>query len=152
MLNLDTSTGIAFISEGSPIYAQLRLYVQGQQMVMAQTAFNEFISIVQTSLPFNRKITMQAQATIAPYLLSTYKLIERAFPEGVKEEDYRPLLVLLYEQMSDRNLAEVVAHYTGKDYHIVLNDVYGVQSMDVPISKVKERLLACGYDDWLQEE
>ncbi|CBN56983.1 MULTISPECIES: DUF1308 domain-containing protein [Kamptonema] len=48
MLNLDTSTGIAFISEGSPIYAQLRLYVQGQQMLMAQTAFDEFINIVQS--------------------------------------------------------------------------------------------------------
>ena len=48
MLNLDTSTGIAFISEGSPIYAQLRLYVQGQQMLMAQTAFAEFINIVQS--------------------------------------------------------------------------------------------------------
>ncbi|MDB9510259.1 DUF3349 domain-containing protein [Kamptonema animale CS-326] len=95
---------------------------------------------------------MQAEVTIAPYLLSTYKLIGRAFPNGINQEDYLPLLALLYEQMSDRNLAEVIAYYTGKDYYIVLNDVYSVQSSDVPISKVKERLLACGYDDWLQEE
>ncbi|NJK75811.1 MAG: DUF1308 domain-containing protein [Oscillatoriales cyanobacterium RU_3_3] len=46
MLNLDNSTGIAFISENSPIRAQLRQYVQGQQMVMTQTAFNEFTNIV----------------------------------------------------------------------------------------------------------
>jgi len=48
MLNLDTSTGIAFISENSPVRAQLRQYVQGQQMVMTQTAFNEFTNIVQS--------------------------------------------------------------------------------------------------------
>ncbi|CBN56984.1 MULTISPECIES: DUF3349 domain-containing protein [Kamptonema] len=95
---------------------------------------------------------MQTEVTIAPYLLSTYKLIERAFPDGINQEDYLPLLALLYEQMSDRNLAEVVAYYTEKDYYSVLNDVYSVQSSDVLISKVKERLLACGYDDWLQEE
>lgn len=49
MVNLDTSTGIAFISEGSPVRYQLRQYVQGQQMVMTQTAFNEFTNIVQQS-------------------------------------------------------------------------------------------------------
>jgi|GEM_PF-729074 len=48
MLNLDTSTGIAFISENSPVRAQLRQYVQGQQMVMTQTAFNELTNIVQS--------------------------------------------------------------------------------------------------------
>lgn len=48
MLNLDTSTGIAFISENSPVRAQLRQYVQGQQMMIAQTAFNELTNIVQS--------------------------------------------------------------------------------------------------------
>lgn len=48
MLNLDTGTGFAFVAEDSPIRYQLRMYIQGQQMVMAQTAFDEFNSIVQT--------------------------------------------------------------------------------------------------------
>ncbi|MGK7875805.1 MAG: DUF1308 domain-containing protein [Xenococcaceae cyanobacterium] len=47
MLNLDTTTGVAFISEGSSVRYQLRQYVQAQQMVMTQTAFNEFTNIVQ---------------------------------------------------------------------------------------------------------
>ena len=46
MVNLDTSTGIAFISEGSPVRDRLREYVGEQQMVMAQTAFDEFTNII----------------------------------------------------------------------------------------------------------
>ncbi len=95
------------------------------------------------------------QLTIAPYLLSTYKLIECAFPNGIETQDYLPLLALLYDEISDRNLAEVVAHYTGKHYGVVLNDVYRVQSTDVPtpeaIDKVKQCLLACSYEEWLKE-
>ena len=47
MVNLDTSTGIAFISEGSPVRDRLREYIGEQQMVMAQTAFDEFTNIIQ---------------------------------------------------------------------------------------------------------
>lgn len=47
MINLDTGTCLAFISEGSPIRSQLKTYVQGQQLVMTQTAFDEFTNIVQ---------------------------------------------------------------------------------------------------------
>ena len=96
------------------------------------------------------------QVSIAPYLLSTYKLIQGAFPNGIDSESYFPLLALLYNEMSHRCLAEVIAHYTRKDYYIVLNDVYGVESTNVPtpraIAKVKQRLLACGYEEWLKEE
>lgn len=95
------------------------------------------------------------KVAIEHYLSSTYKLIQRAFPDGVKQEDYFPLLALLYSEMSDRNLAEVMAHSTGKDYDLVLNDVYGVGSTDTPdaeaIAKLKDHLLACGYAEWLEE-
>lgn len=47
MINLDTNTGIAFIAEGSPVRYQLRTFVKEQQMVMTQTAFTEFVNIVQ---------------------------------------------------------------------------------------------------------
>ncbi|MDZ8261988.1 DUF3349 domain-containing protein [Nostoc sp. ChiQUE01b] len=95
------------------------------------------------------------QITIAPYLLSTYKLIQCAFPNGIETQYYLPLLALLYDEMSDRNLAEIVAHYTTKHYGVVLNDVYRVKTTDVPkaeaIDKVKQRLLVCGYEEWLKE-
>jgi predicted nucleic acid-binding protein len=49
MVNLDTNTALAFVAEGSPIRYQLREYVKGQQMVITQTAFEEFTRIVQGS-------------------------------------------------------------------------------------------------------
>ncbi|RYD67927.1 MAG: DUF3349 domain-containing protein, partial [Verrucomicrobiaceae bacterium] len=61
-----------------------------------------------------------------PYVVSTLALLEKAFPAGVAEEEYMPLLVLLYPYLSDRNLAEVVSMFTGRMYGGVLNDVYGV--------------------------
>jgi len=91
----------------------------------------------------------------APELLSTYNLIKRAFPNGINTSAYLPLLVLLDEEMSDRNLAEVVAQYTGKEYEIVFNDLYRVKSTDIPsqasIAKIKQLLLASGYQEWLEE-
>ncbi|MCC5634751.1 hypothetical protein LC593_02590 [Nostoc sp. CHAB 5844] len=57
--------------------------------------------------------------------------------------------------MSDRNLAEVIAYYTGKENNVVLNDVYRVQSIDIPkaetIASLKTLLLSCGYQNWLDE-
>ena len=95
------------------------------------------------------------QITISSHLQSTYKLIQCAFPKGIEPQNYLPLLALLSEEMSDRNLAEVVACYSGKDYSLVLNDVYRVQSIDLPtseaIANLKKRLLICGYEQWLEE-
>ncbi|HEY9802434.1 MAG TPA: hypothetical protein V6D25_18880 [Leptolyngbyaceae cyanobacterium] len=56
----------------------------------------------------------------------TYKLIKCALHNGIKAEDYETLLALLSEEMSDRNLAEVIAYYVAKEYSVVLNDVYRV--------------------------
>lgn len=49
MVNLDTNTAIAFIAEGSTVRHQLRAFVQDQQLMMAQTAFDEFTNIVKYS-------------------------------------------------------------------------------------------------------
>ncbi|MER3434516.1 MAG: DUF1308 domain-containing protein [Leptolyngbya sp. ERB_1_1] len=49
MINLDTNTAIAFVAEGSTVRHQLKAFVQNQQLMMAQTAFDEFVNIVQVS-------------------------------------------------------------------------------------------------------
>ncbi|MHC5728905.1 MAG: hypothetical protein ACYT04_36740 [Nostoc sp.] len=45
---------------------------------------------------------------------------------------------------------------TGKDYHVVLNDVYRVGSMttfsDEIIDSVKQKLMSCNYEKWLADE
>ncbi len=49
VINLDTNTAIAFIAEGSNVRHKLRTFVGNQQLVMTQTAFDEFLNITQNS-------------------------------------------------------------------------------------------------------
>ncbi|MBZ4377081.1 DUF3349 domain-containing protein [Corallococcus interemptor] len=92
-----------------------------------------------------------------PSLMSTVALIKRAFPEGVTEADYLPLLTVLYPHMSDRNLAMVVGHFVGQAYPLVLNDIYGVGGGSKPaspdgVAAVQGRLVAAGLEEWIKEE
>ncbi|RKH41265.1 DUF3349 domain-containing protein [Corallococcus sicarius] len=86
------------------------------------------------------------------YLVNTVALINRAFPGGLSEADYLPLLVVLYPHMSNRNLAEVVSHVTRRDYAFVLNDVYavggGAELDPSAVAIVRAQLVAVGLDEW----
>ncbi len=93
---------------------------------------------------------------IPDYLLRTYDMLRCAFPDGVKHDDYLPLLAALAVNMSDRNAATIVSLFADRDYAHSYNDVLRVQSTDIPdpadVLRVKQRLLACGYENWLKEE
>lgn len=95
------------------------------------------------------------QKTIPAHLVNTYRMLQCAFPQGIDEQKYLPLLPVLYEQMSDRGLAQVVAEYTGRKYYSVLNDVYQVGAMTAfPVEltdAIKRKLIHCGYEKWLAE-
>ena len=96
------------------------------------------------------------QKTIPAHLVSTYKLLQCTFSQGIDDQEYLPLLSILYEQMSDRSLAQVVAEYTGREYHAVLNDVYRVGAeVTFPsevIERVKQKLMRYGYEKWLMDD
>lgn len=87
---------------------------------------------------------------------STYQLLNCAFPDGVSEAEYWPLLGVLHQWMSFRPIAEILAGFTGKDYIYCLNDVMGFGidpwPSDEAIQNVIEKLRICGYEDWLREE
>ena len=94
---------------------------------------------------------------IPEYLQSLYDLLSSAFPNGIASEHYLPVLFMLYEYMSDRNLAEIVGTFTGKNCYRVLNDVYRIGSSDdIPsqehIESVKKKLMEHGFEEWTQEE
>lgn len=98
------------------------------------------------------------QKTIPFHLVSTYHLLECAFPDGIEEQEYLPLLSILYEQMSDRSLASAIANFTGKEYYAVLNDVYLVGSAQTMtsevaevLSSIRQKLIRCDYEKWLLE-
>jgi hypothetical protein len=48
-LNLDTNTAIALIAKQSSVRYDLREFIDSREMVMTQTAFNEFLNIVRGS-------------------------------------------------------------------------------------------------------
>jgi hypothetical protein len=90
-----------------------------------------------------------------PWLLTTYEMLRSAFPQGVPDGTYWPLLALLGQNMAQRALADVLALYTGKEYATVYNDVLRVQSATpdgAEMDKMERILAPHGYQDWLREE
>jgi hypothetical protein len=55
-------------------------------------------------------------------------MLRSAYPGGMPDTAYVPVLALLYEHFSDRNLAELMAAVTHKDAATVLNDIYACAS------------------------
>jgi hypothetical protein len=96
--------------------------------------------------------------TIPVTLQSIQKLLVNAFPTGVPSEQYIPLLTILEPELSDRNLALVIANITNKDYSEVLNDIYKLKShqnqeQDTKlIESVRSLLDTHGYQTWLEQE
>lgn len=96
--------------------------------------------------------------TIPVTLQSIQKLLTSAFPTGVSSNQYIPLLTILEPELSDRNLALVIANITNKDYSEVLNDIYKVKSHQIEkqdiklIESVQSLLDTEGYQAWLEQE
>jgi hypothetical protein len=93
---------------------------------------------------------------LPPELRESEALLRAAYPAGIPETDYLPVLALLYEGMSFRTLATVVSHFTGRPWEGVYNDVLGATSYEGPDEKAKapvRRILQQhGYDAWLLSE
>lgn len=98
---------------------------------------------------------MQDRDEVPDYLWGTYDLLKCAFPNGISHEAYWPLMAILHPEMSFRTLAKVLSALTDKEYIEVLNDAAGFGLDPMPdlseIEKVKERLIPCGYEEWLKQ-
>lgn len=94
---------------------------------------------------------------VSSHLSSTLSLLQCAFPDGLEGKVYPSVLVVLGESMSMRNLADVVAAFTGKEWSYVYNDVLRVLSptgapTPYDLEEVRKLLLPCGYNEWLRED
>jgi hypothetical protein len=93
---------------------------------------------------------------IPSHLVSTASLIRRAFPEGVPDAEFLPLLAVLYPHMADRNLAEVISLLTGRERGAVLNYVYaagaGLGLDPDAVVAVRARLVSAGLEGWILED
>ncbi|AGC41815.1 hypothetical protein MYSTI_00465 [Myxococcus stipitatus DSM 14675] len=94
--------------------------------------------------------------SVPAHLASTVSLIDRAYPEGVPEADYLPLLSVLYPYMADENLVEVISLLMGRDRDVVMNDVYtagaAVGLHPDSVAAVRARLVASGLNEWTRED
>jgi hypothetical protein len=95
---------------------------------------------------------------VGEHLRSTLRLLQESFPDGLTRgsEDYFAVLAVLHEELSDRNLADAITAFTGGDWGVILNDVWGVVTTNDLSRELRERVLARlrehGYDEWLTEE
>ena len=87
-------------------------------------------------------------------LMSTFTMLSSAFPDGIDEHMLLPVIRVLYDEMSDRNIAHVIGCITGADESLLLNKVYAAASLDEnsePVNNIKAILQNHGYEEWLQE-
>lgn len=66
--------------------------------------------------------------------------LRRAYPRGVPEDDYMPLLAVLADDMSEENVAAVVAELIDGETAVVANDAAAAQSVRAPGSVARARV------------
>lgn len=94
--------------------------------------------------------------TLPNHLKSTARLLEAAYAGTIPENDYPAIVAVLYEHLSDRNLAEVLCHFTAKDSIVVWNDIGRIMSVEKPgiedVSRVRELLEKVGLRKWISNQ
>lgn len=85
-----------------------------------------------------------------------YNLLLCAFPQGIGELDYRPMLAILHAFMPVELIADVLAPLTGLPYEAVYEDATQFPYQAFPayeeIEDVLQRLDRCGYDEWFKRQ
>jgi hypothetical protein len=93
---------------------------------------------------------------LAEPLRPVLALLQRAYPEGLPQPDYLPLLVVLGDLMCDRNLALVVAEFIDGEPVVVDNDAAAAQGYRKParhdVTRVRAALNAHGLADLDDED
>lgn len=88
-------------------------------------------------------------------LKSTEKMLKKTFETGISEEEYYVLLFLLYDYMSDENLAIVMENLTKKSKWAIQNDIAVSINKNFSreiIMSIEDRLNANGFKEWKCEE
>jgi hypothetical protein len=85
---------------------------------------------------------------VPEHLRPALAALRRAYPDGVPPGEYLPLLALLRQDMSAKNLALVVGELTGKDPIVVENDAAAAASIErvdaAEIDRMKRHIGASG--------
>jgi hypothetical protein len=82
---------------------------------------------------------------------ATCEMLSCAYPDGVPADEYQPLLRVLAEHMSQRQLASAIYACFGGDDATIANDVLGRYEYavsDEAEQHVVSRLMAFGFEAW----
>jgi hypothetical protein len=96
---------------------------------------------------------IKSNPEIPDYHMPTYKMMNMAFPNDIPEDDYLPLLAVLYGGgMTYRTVAELISAMTLRSYGEALHDVMTAHAdlleSDITV-QMRERLREYGYDEWI---
>ena len=87
---------------------------------------------------------------IPDYLAPILAVLRRAYPAGLTEDDYLPLLAVLQDYMSYENLAIVVAELVDGERVVVENDAAKAASSLRPsleqVDRIRRHLVEGGWD------
>ncbi|BBC36134.1 hypothetical protein SGFS_074280 [Streptomyces graminofaciens] len=90
------------------------------------------------------------ESPMESYLAEVVDGLASVFPDGVADEDYPPLLVILSESLSERNLGVVVEAAFGVDRHVARNDMAAALSVRRPapgrVGRLKARMVERGWE------
>jgi hypothetical protein len=92
-----------------------------------------------------------------PELEPTLELLSDAFPDGLSQGDYWPLLATSSQHMSIRAMGATLHILGYGDYLRVINDFGGIDDQlgstktDV-IQRMEEKLRPFGYDTWVRTD
>jgi len=88
-------------------------------------------------------------AHIPPYLQEVLDILRAAYPDGLPHQDYFAVLAVLGDDMSERNLAAVVAEFIEGEEVVVANDAAATASRNRPgsadVQRVRRRLASAGW-------
>ncbi|NEC85652.1 DUF3349 domain-containing protein [Streptomyces sp. SID12501] len=88
---------------------------------------------------------------LEPHLAEVVDQLRQVFPDGIQEDDenYGPLLVILSDLLSERNLGVVVEAAFGLDRHVARNQAAAALSIRKPsveqVEKLKEEIVERGW-------
>lgn|GEM_PF-675223 len=95
---------------------------------------------------------MKTREEVPDYLHATYDMLKCVFPDGIPEEEYWSVMVLIHPFMSFGPLADTVCAVMDKNRYEIYNDASGFGLDPMPdaseTEKVKQKLDACGYAAW----
>ena len=91
------------------------------------------------------------------HMHSTYVLLRSAYPEGIPDQDYFPLMAIMADTgMSNRSIAEALGFYCGKEYIEFLHDVAHVlpntEVHEDAKRRIRRRLQPHGFEQWAKED